>query len=329
MIGVLRDLRHALIMGIALPAMMLSMSAGLSEWSEKEMPEFRSAEGETMGVSVSKEAETRILLRDEKGNVAPMALEAYLVGAVLGDMPASFEEEALKAQSVAARTYALKNRQTGGKHGDGSVCVNAGCCQAYCDKSAYLRRGGTESGIEKVMMAVENTEGLVLTYDGALIDATYFACSGGRTENAAEVWGVDFPYLRATDSPGEEAAAYYQDSKWISFQDLQTVLKLGEEETAGEWIGEVTRTSGGGIATMEIRGRIFTGTELRRVLGLRSTFFSAEVSEGGIRFDTKGYGHRVGMSQYGANAMALAGSTYPEILEHYYPGTALQKYIEN
>lgn len=132
-------------------------------------------------------------------------MDEYLVGVVLAEMPASFEGEALKAQAVAARTYARKVWQTGGKHGDGSVCTDPACCQAWIDPETYLASGGTREGLEKVSAAVAQTSGWVLTYGGSLIEATYFSSAGSSTESALAVWGTDYPYLQAVDSPEEGA----------------------------------------------------------------------------------------------------------------------------
>ena len=130
-----------------------------------------------------------MLVRQEDGTVSQMDMDGYLVGVVLAEMPVSFEEEALEAQSVVARTYARKAWETGGKHGDCSVCTRSACCQGYIGDEDYLSQGGTEEGLEKVRAAVAATSGWVLTYEGELIEATYFSCSGGSTEDAAAVWG--------------------------------------------------------------------------------------------------------------------------------------------
>ena len=249
--------------------------------------------------------------------------EEYLVGVVLAEMPASFETEALKAQAVVARTYAAKAKQTGGKHGDGSVCTDPSCCQGYVSQEAYLEKGGRPEDLKKVRDAVYATAGQVLTYEGSLIEATYFSCSGGTTEDAAAVWGTDFPYLRSVDSPGEEQGAHYRDS--VTFTPAEVADRLGVTLSGRpeDWITAVTRTAGGGVDSMAIGGRYFTGTEIRQKLGLRSTAFTVTASESAVTIETRGYGHRVGMSQYGADAMAVEGYGYEEILTHYYQGTEL------
>lgn len=248
---------------------------------------------------------------------------------MLGEVPAYFEPETLKAQAVAARTYAAKAKATGGKHGDGSVCMDSQCCQAYRDPDDYLSSGGNQEDVAKVRRAVTDTSGYVLTYGGELIEAVYFSCSGGSTEDAAAVWGEEIPYLQATDSPGEENAAHNTDS--VAFSAAQFREALGKPLTGDprDWFGKVTYTSGGGVAEIDICGETYTGVQIRKLLGLRSTAFAVTVEGSTIRIDTRGYGHRVGMSQYGADAMAAAGSTFQEILAHYYSGTKLERWEES
>lgn len=322
-----QQIAYAVFMGMVLPWLVVSAAVFRMESRDpREAPEETAA----ASAAPSKEASSRLtaLVRREDGSVEKWDMDEYLTGVVLGEMPAYFEPEALKAQAVAARTYAAKARASGGKHGDGSVCMDSQCCQAYRSPEAYLASGGTAEDVEKIRQAVEDTSGYVLTYGGELIEAVYFSCSGGSTEDAAAVWGADVPYLRATDSPGEENAAHNTDT--VIFTAAQFCQALGEtlEEDSGDWFGAVAYTAGGGVAEMVIGGKAYTGVQLRQLLGLRSTAFTVTVEESSIRIETRGYGHRVGMSQYGADAMAAAGSTYKDILRHYYSGTALELWRE-
>lgn len=265
-----------------------------------------------------------VLLAD--GTVQIMELDTYITGVVLAEMPADFEIEALKAQAVVARTYALKRVITGQKHAQQAVCTDSVCCQAfYADAEHYE----SEEFLEKVRTAVKETENQVLTYDGNLIEATYFSCSGGRTEDALAVWGEEIPYLQSVESPGEEQAAHYVDT--VSFSSKDFCQKMGRELSGAPagWIGEVTYTEGGGVETIYIGGEQYEGTQVRQLLGLRSTAFIITAAGDTIIVTTKGFGHRVGMSQYGADAMAAGGSSYAQILAHYYPGTELQQWQNN
>ena len=263
-----------------------------------------------------------LTVRGSDGEDRVMTLEEYLTGVVLAEMPADFETEALKAQAVVARTYTRK-RMEGSKHTGAAVCMDSGCCQGFRSPAEYLAEGGTQRSVERVRAAVEATDGLVLRYGGELIDATYFSCSGGSTEDAVAVWGQDVPYLQAVDSPGEEDAPRFTDSVTFSPAELAGRLGLPDDGDPRDWFGAVTYTEGGGVATMVVRGQTFTGVQLRSGLGLRSTAFQVRATGDSITITTRGFGHRVGMSQYGAQAMAAAGSTFGEILAHYYTGAEL------
>ena len=301
------QLRQSILMGLLLPVLLIGGVGNLAE--KAEMPSF-----------YTKDSAVSVCLTDG----TELALDAYLQRVLLGEMPISFEKEALKAQAVAARTYTAK-AMAGGKHG-GKLCTDSTCCQAFCDAAAFV--SFTPEEREKAADAVRETDALVLTYDGALIEATFFSCSGGRTEDAVAVWGTDYPYLRSVESPGEEAAKYDTDSRLVSKRELETALEITLSDNAASWAGAVQLTSGGGVETIELGGKRFLGVYLRKALGLRSTAFTVTPEGDALRFDTRGYGHRVGLSQYGANAMAADGADFREILRHYYPGTALLNYGE-
>jgi len=300
----------AFLMGLVLPLGWMYWKTG----EEKLPPKPTEAASDPVTIAVVHD-----------GAVQQMDLEEYVAAVVLAEMPAYFEVEALKAQSVVARTYTQKAYTTGGKHGDGSICTNPSCCQAYITESDYIDQGGTEENVDKIRSAVLATSGYVLTYEGQLIEATYFSCSGGSTEDAVAVWGTDFPYLRSVSSPGEEEAAYYTDTVTLTKQQLESALGVTLTESSADWFSSLTYTTGGGIHSADIGGKNFAGTQLRSILGLRSTAFDLTPGENCITITTRGFGHRVGMSQYGADAMAASGSTYPEILAHYYQGTTLQQ----
>ncbi len=255
-----------------------------------------------------------------------MELETYLLGVMLAEVPATFEEEALKAQAVAARTYTLRSCNNPRVHG-GGICTKSTCCQAYTSPERYIIRGGTYENLEKMRKAVEATKGMVMTYNGQLIMSTYFSCSGGRTENAIEVWGQDYPYLQSVSSPGEEEALVYSHTVQFMPEEFAAALGLQLEGDPEEWFGRTVYTQGGGVLSMTIGDKVYKGTELRSVLGLRSTAFSVKVTDGVIVIKTLGNGHRIGMSQYGADAMAQAGSDYRQILLHYYKGVEIEQYV--
>lgn len=312
----IQDIFSALFMGILLPLFLLGGAVKLQE-QQPEPPAVSTEASEPQVPAIT------IGRRLASSDVVTENLENYLVGVVLAEMPGSFEKDALKAQAVAARTYTLKASVTGGKHGDGSLCTESSCCQAYISPEDYLKLGGTQELLDKITSAVQQTHSQVLLYEDELIDATYFSCSGGTTEEAAAVWGGDVPYLVSVSSPGEETADHYSDTKRFTADEILEALGIEPEGTPEDWLGMTAYTKGGGVDFMIIGNRQFRGTELRSLLGLNSTAFAMEVHNGEIIITTKGHGHRVGMSQYGADAMAVNGSTYEEILAHYYPGTAL------
>ena len=264
---------------------------------------------------------------DAATGVGKIDLETYLIGVLLAEMPTSFEMEALQAQAVAARTYALK-QQKENRHISGAVCTDAGCCQAYVAVEDYLNDLGYPEDVDKAREAIQSTKGLVLTYNDALIEATYFHGSGGRTEPAVAVWGVDYPYLQATDSPGEEVMEHYEGEVFYTQAELEALLSRKLTGTPDSWVGLASYTAGGGVDSISICDVIYGGTELRSLLKLNSTKFTISSEPDGLRITTLGKGHRVGMSQCGAQAMALQGSTYQEILYHYYSGTRIDKIDE-
>lgn len=282
---------------------------------------------ETLAQSTSdKLKEIDISLQMVDGNIKIIPLEDYLVSVVLREMPADFEIEALKAQAVVARTYTLRRLKMGGKHDAAVVCTDSSCCQGYYDREEYISNGGKEDQLIKVVAAVTSTASEVLVYNDDLIDATYFSCSGGRTEDALSVWGADIPYLQSTESPGEEDATHYIDTVSISTADFANKLDLDTEIPPYKWIKSIKYTNGGGVDEIQICEKTYKGTEVRQKLGLRSTAFIISVVGDAVTITTKGFGHRVGMSQYGADAMAIQGKTYRDILAHYYRGVELIAY---
>lgn len=314
----MKEIFAAFVMGMVVPGLILNFAAAALETPPVQ-------EETTTPTEAAQTVSLSVLVRDLDGITREMDMDTYITGVVLAEMPAYFEKEALKAQAVVARTYARKAYVYGGKHGDGSVCTRSSCCQAYKPVDDYLQEGGTRESLDKIRAAVTETSGYVLTYDGVLIEATYFSCSGGSTEDAQAVWGTDFPYLQAVESPGEEDAAYYRDTVTYTAEQFENLMGMDLNGTPAGWFGEVTYTDGGGVETMVIGGQAYKGTQLRSLLGLRSAAFEVQTGTDSITITTRGFGHRVGLSQYGADAMAVKGSSYAEILAHYYQGTALTR----
>ena len=216
-----KELLIAALMGLFLPGVILNVAEMLM--GNRREPEIGEISLQTQPTMEHQGQRLTVLLRQRDGTTQEMDMDSYLTGVVLAEMPASFAREAKKAQAVVARTFALKAAVTGVKHGDGSVCTESVCCQAYIPPEDY---GGPAEAVDQARSAAEETSGQVLIYGGGLIEATYFSCSGGSTEDAVAVWGRDFPYLRATDSPGEEEAVHYTDTVYFTEKEFQNALGI-------------------------------------------------------------------------------------------------------
>ena len=265
------------------------------------------------------------------GEVVETSMYEWLPGAVAGEMPASFEAEALKAQAVAARTYILSRMASPpASHPEAAVCDDPGCCKAHLTDAQLRENWGEDyaANLARIGGAVRSTDGQYLEYGGEAIEAVFHSSSAGMTEDAAELWSAR-PYLVSVSSP-ETAADVpdYVTSVEVSPEDFAARLGAAYPEAdfsggAAFWLGAVSRDGSGRVESVEAGGVSVPGTELRELFGLRSTAFTLDYTAGGFLFTVTGYGHGVGMSQYGANVMAGSGSEYGEILAHYYPGTAL------
>lgn len=216
-----KDFIIAWILGMLLPTVILLVAVKLDD--RQVLTATRTTEP-TASEILSFSSGINIPVLMDNGLVENMELESYLCGVVLAEMPAEFELEALKAQCVVARTYALRRLELGTKHLNGAVCTDPACCQGYLSAETYIQRGGNQQNVSKVFCAVVETAGEVILYDGKLIDATYFSCSGGMTEDALAVWGNDVPYLKAKASPGEENATYYDDTVTFSTDEVEQIL---------------------------------------------------------------------------------------------------------
>lgn len=264
----------------------------------------------------------------EAGEVVERSMAEYLPGVLAGEMPASFEPEALKAQAVAARTYIMYCMTgTSHRHPEADVCNDAGCCKAYVGEDELRELWGEnyEGYSQKILAAVVETDGMFLSYAGAPIQAVFHSSSSGRTEDGGTLWS-SLPYLVSVTSPEtEQDVPNFISTVEVTAEELvRTISSVypdaaldGDPET---WVGLRTDGESGRVATLEIGGVAISGAELRSMFALRSTAFSLEFADGYFVFTVRGYGHGVGLSQYGANVMAKAGSEYREILEHYYPG---------
>ena len=253
------------------------------------------------------------------GSVINLNMTDYLIGVVSSEMPASFNLEALKAQSVLARTYALKAKQTGKKLTD-TVST-----QSYIDIDQMKNKWGNSFNTyyNKIKNAVENTNGEYLSYNGNYIEALYHSTNNGKTESSLDVFGNYYPYLISVSSEYDKNASSYLRTINMPLDTISN--KLGLSLNNDSVISILSYTDGGNIKEININGNNFSGKKVRELLNLRSADFDISISDNNANITTRGYGHGVGMSQYGANGMANAGYSYKNILSHYYPGTTLTK----
>ena len=260
--------------------------------------------------------------------VQEMTVAAYLPGVVRGEMPATFDLEALKAQAVTARTYLCYKVTTGSKpgHPDAAVCMSPDCCAAYtaADKAAEKWGDNAAEYESKIQRAVQETDGQVMLYDGEPILAAFHSSSDGVTANSGDVWVRDLPYLVSVESPesGDTVPNYYSVKTLSAAEFQKTFTAVYSEAVFGDdpaqWVKDAVRNDSGRVETVTVGGVSVEGTEVRSIFALRSASFTVECTQEEVTFRVTGYGHGVGMSQYGANTLAQQGKTWQEILHWYY-----------
>ena len=297
---------------------------------EKEIPKQETSTVEEI-ISIPLKADPapeklKLLIGEE---IEEISMQDYLNGVVSAEMPASFPLEALKAQAVAARSYAIYC-MSASKHGQADLCLSSACCQAWQSEEKRIEKWGEDYELyaEKIKSAVDETDGEYLCYEGQAVLAAFHSSSAGFTENSSALWG-ELPYLKSVESPeNSETVPNYVSTLSCSPIDFRdTLLRAkhyadftGEEK---DWIGSIQRNESGRVERVQLGGVEFTGVEIRQLFSLRSTAFELEYREGLFCFTVTGYGHGIGMSQYGAKHMAQEGADYRSILAHYYPGTYL------
>ncbi len=260
-----------------------------------------------------------ITLIRTNGEVLQINLEEYLVGVVAAEMPASFNSEALKAQAVVARTYTLKLLEAG------KTITDDVSTQVYKNNRELqsMWKQNYNTYYNKIKNAVSSTNGMCIKYNGRLIDAVYHSTSNGYTEDSVNVWDNIVPYLKSVTSPWDTSASSFLRNEMISFDEIST--KLGINFDATSLIEVISKDDSNRILKIRFNDKEYTGVEIRNMLGLRSTDFDFNITNDGVVFTTRGYGHGVGMSQYGANAMANSGYSFDKIINHYYTGVQIIK----
>ncbi len=271
--------------------------------------------------------------RAEKNEIVELPLEEYIKGVVAAEMPAEFQLEALKAQALAARTYFFQKWN----QNPGPISDDHRIDQAYLsDDQLRVRWGGRYAEyMSKINQAVNETSSMILTYEGKPIEAYFFSTSNGYTENSEDVWGKEIPYLRSVESSWDVISPKYQEVKRIPLSEVHERLKLVLPVAA--WTGgqeaprmvATRRSEGKRIMNLMIGDQAFSGREIREKLGLNSTHFTVNIEQDQMVFTTYGYGHGVGMSQWGAEALAREGKKAEEIVSYFYQGIMIQPYFQS
>ncbi len=285
--------------------------------------------------TVCKDTEIRFTVQTESGT-EEAHLAAYLPGVLAGEMPALFEAQALMAQAVAARTYILHRMQhPSPAHPQADICNDSACCKAYASEDTLRENWGDKYDTywARITNAVLTTDGQYLTYEGTPIEAVFHSSSKGTTESSEAIWNPR-PYLISVDSPEttEDVPNLVTESVF-SPEELKYALSakfpdLPFSADPAAWLTDIRPTDSGRVDTLTVCGTPIKGTQIRSALGLRSSAFTVDYEEGAFTFTVSGYGHGVGMSQYGANVYAKQGWGYADILAHYYPETQLTSVTE-
>ncbi|MBR3869483.1 MAG: stage II sporulation protein D [Clostridia bacterium] len=316
--------------------MLLAPMAAISfkkEPAEKE-PKSQSVAEETVKTdnSETEKEDTISVFMTADNETEVMDMRDYIIGAVSAEVPASYNEEAIKAQALAAVTFAEYRKQNGSDEdiGGADISDDSSVHQGYMTKSEMQEKWGDafDTYYKKVSDAVDEVLDKIITYDGEPIMAAYHAISSGKTESAENMWGEDIAYLRTVDSKWDKDSARYSSEVIYSADELKELLKdvpnADFSSDEADWIKIKSTSDAGTVLEAEVCGAEMTGMELRTLLTLRSPVFEAEYADGDFVFTARGYGHGVGMSQNGANSMAQDGYTYEEIIAHYYPGTVIE-----
>ncbi len=276
-----------------------------------------------------KEYTTIKLLHKNDNSVQELPLDEYLLGVVSSEMPATFEQEALNAQAIVARTYTIYMIKNGRKHEEADICDSSSCCQAWINKEDRLAKweeNVREENWNKIEKAVYSTKGKIITYNGEVIDAFFHSNSGGMTETPAGVWGgTNYPYLQSVATAGEDAYDQYSSEVVLTKEEFKNKILESHADFSIDFskdncIQIAEYTDSNRVKTVKVGNLNLSGVEMRTLLGLRSTNFTFTMEGDNIKFEVIGYGHGVGMSQTGADSMAKQGSNCEEIIKHFYTG---------
>ena len=300
----------------------------IAEQNEEKNGNTQNNETISSTFSTQQDNRTIKLLHSKTGNVEEISLNEYLYGVVSSEMPAMYEIEALKAQAVVARTYTIYQIiNNTSKHENADICDNYACCQAWISKDDRFAKWNSEEAEgnwNKIVEAVNLTDGKIVTYEGKPINAFFHSNSGGITESSVNIWGgIDYPYLKSVETSGEDGYTQYNSQVQLSKKDLLNKLKEKYTDCEIDFSQEnciqiLEYTTSGRVKTIKFGNKEIAGTEARTILGLKSTNFNFSINGENIIFEVTGYGHGVGMSQTGADCMAKNGSDYINIIKHFY-----------
>lgn len=289
---------------------------------------------ETENAEKDEKQTVKVFIKNEN-KVIEIDVKEYLLGVLAAEMPATYHEEALKAQAVTAYTYLLYKQAEQKNNPDvtlngADLSNDSSTHQGYITANARQEKWGdkTETYEKKLTEAIDAVSGKVITFEGKPIIAAFHAVNSGVTQSAKTVWGGEVAYLQSVTSVGDKLSP--DCTKTVAFKatELSEMLTSLENcELSGEaenWIGKIETTSSGYVSDIEIGGETYSGLKVRDAIGLRSAVFTCEYKNGNFHFTTSGYGHGVGLSQYGADYMARQGSSWEEIIKHYYTGVEIE-----
>lgn len=275
------------------------------------------------------------VMSSSTGNVEKIRLREYVIGSVAAEMDALCHSEALKAQAVASYTYAKKTREQNEKHKDSSlknadITDSPDTHQGYIDEEMRKEKWGDkfEEYEKKIEAAVDEVFGFYLTYNGETALAVYHSISAGNTQSAETMWGSEIPYLSSVSSPGDKLSPDYTEKKYFEESEFKKLAKECGVNLSGDaekWVSEITEADSGYAMSVRLGSTEISSAKFREIFGLKSLCFDIDYSDEKLVITTKGHGHGVGMSQYGADYMARQGSSWREILEHYYVGIEIDK----
>lgn len=285
-------------------------------------------------ITVPEEEETAVatvkVMNANSKNITEMPLRDYLIGVVASEINAAYHEEAIKAQCVAAHTMLLYSKEYKNEGLNGAdISDSSATHQGFLTVDEQKEKWGEnyDKYHEKIEKCVDEVIDFTIQYDGKPINAVFHSISNGQTENATDVWGGEYPYLISVNSVGDKLAPAYKSEVTVTEEEFKEIMeKEGVElqKSPADYVGEITNTDTGMVKTIIIGEKTFKGTEIRTLFGLKSSTFTVKYTDGNFVFTVNGYGHGVGMSQYGADYMARQGFKYDEILKHYYVGTEIK-----